>query len=208
MANELLGKHKPSSEWYTPIWIWDKVFNTFGYESEQETDTLYDPCEADHKLEPYFDLEDGLCKDWTKHYHIYVNPPIPAAPWAKKAIETVRQNPDTTIIFAAFSEAVLWQVPELLDYPVCWVRNRIHWIDGNKYIKLKNSDGAAFLKDGNWYTDNLNYLKPSKSPRNYNAFVLLRNEFMSPEGRKIERRFCQQFIGMGTIQLRREVYKP
>lgn len=131
--HELLGKHKASAEWYTPDDIWARIERTFA------TDWIYDPCPINGT--------GGLDKEWGWTY-VYINPPTPAAPWAQKAIQTFAEHPEVNIIFAAFSESVLWQVNELMDYEVCWVRNRIRWIDG---------------KTG----------ERSKAPRNYNAFVLL-----------------------------------
>jgi DNA N-6-adenine-methyltransferase (Dam) len=204
--NKLLGKHRPSSEWYTPGNIWERVYNTFEADKTIFTDVC-DPC-------PRLALGDGLAEDWTQHKFIYCNPPTPAAPWATKALETVRESKDTIIIFAAFSEAVLWQQNELLDYPVCWVRNRINWIDGNKLIKVKsNNEGCgsweddAIKIDGKLYIPNPNYLKPSKAPRNYNAFILLSNPNSNGtlEYYETERRFCKEFSDLGTIQLSRQV---
>lgn len=203
MSHELLGKHKASSEWYTPDCIWSKIYKTFGIPEDDPDYLLSDPCPKNHLV------SDGLrWLEESSSKYIYVNPPTPAAPWAKKCIEHIQQNPNTFIIFAAFSEAVLWQVPELLDYPICWVRNRINWIDGNKHIKAKESDCCAYtLPDGNWYVMNHNYLKPSKAPRNYNAFALLsHSENQNLEYYDIERRFCCNFSDMGTIQLSRTVY--
>lgn len=137
--HELLGKHKPSAEWYTPDDIWQRVNNTL--------EKPYDPCPVNGS--------NGLEVDWSKQgRNIYVNPPTPASPWAIKAIQTHLEHPEVNIIFACFSEAVLWQVNQLQDFPVCWVRNRIRWIDGRT--------GEV-----------------SKAPRNYNAFVCLSEEVIS-----------------------------
>jgi hypothetical protein len=205
MNHELLGKHKASSEWYTPDYIWEKIKNTFDIHAYSD---LYDPC-------PRQSDDDGMDTNWVERKRIYVNPPTPAAQWAKKAIKTVQKNEDTSIIFAAFSEAVLWQVPELLDYPICWVRNRINWIDGNEWVKCKQNydqfdelPDNVIKKDGIYYRKNSNYLKISKAPRNYNSFVLLKKNFIDPYGRKIERKFCENFSDLGIIQLSREIYKP
>lgn len=181
MTHELLGNHKPSAEWYTPDHIWSRLRATFG------TNDIYDPCpirgtlvldERISGLEQYWGLE------WSQN--VYVNPPTPAKPWARKALGTVKIHKDVNIIFAAFSESVLWQVNELMDYPVCWVRNRIQWIDGNSEVKGQ---------------PNPNYCKPAKSPRSYNAFVLLSQD---PE---CVRRFCDNFGDLGTIR-RSEVLRP
>lgn len=172
----LLGSHKPSQEWYTPQYIWDKVSASFDYPIYYITD----PCPIGGL--PHRDI---LSEDW-QHIGLYVycNPPTPAAPWAKKCIEAYRQNPKMNIIFAAFSEAVLWQVNDLMDYPVCWVRNRIPWIDGNRYKKD---------------VLNPNYMKPAKSPRNYNAFILLSNDDA------IRDRFVKNFSDLGTIRQSKSV---
>lgn len=213
MTHELLRKHKPSAEWYTPPHIWERVNSTFStayYPNFYDRDICYDPCPRNSKEHK---KGNGLLEDWTKHKFIYCNPPTPAAPWAKKAIQTVTYSPETIIIFAAFSEAVLWQVNELLDYPICWVRNRINWIDGNEIIKV-NIDKISVITDeveidGKWYKPNPGYLEPSKSPRNYNAFVLISaSNDGTLEYYDIERRFCKQFADLGTIQLSRTVYKP
>ncbi|MBW4558417.1 MAG: hypothetical protein KME59_21330 [Trichormus sp. ATA11-4-KO1] len=165
MVHELLGNHKASSEWYTPEDIWGRIRLIFN------EDHVYDPCPAGGLA--------GLEADWSLFNNIYVNPPTPAAPWALKALQTHKDNPEVDIIFACFSEAVLWQVNELQDHLVCWVRKRISWIDGNQTVKGK---------------PNSNYLKPAKSPRNYNAFVCLTN---NPE---IRHRFLFRFQDLGTIR--------
>lgn len=198
MTHELLGNHKPSSEWFTPDDIWGRVERTFDCKS------IYDPC-------PRGCLDDGLAVDWTDNYnyvldmpYIYVNPPTPAAPWALKAIQTHLEHPGVNIIFACFSEAVLWQVNDLMDFPVCWVRNRINWIDGNQWVKCDSLEGYARvhsgspyykIENGKYYKTNPNYLKPAKSPRNYNAFVCLSTD----EG--IIGRFIENFQDLGTIRL-------
>jgi hypothetical protein len=137
----LLGTHKASAEWYTPDFIWEKVNAVLEYP--------VDPC-------PIMSKRDGLTYDWYSIVNpvcdsIYVNPPTPAAPWAEKAIRTHREHPEVNIIFAAFSINVLTQVNELLDFPVCYVRKRIKWIDG---------------RPG----------KDSTSPSHYSAFVLLSSD--------------------------------
>jgi hypothetical protein len=164
--HELLGKHKPSSEWYTPLDIWDRIEATFN----QPKDNIYDPCPVNGS--------GGLEASWVAK-KIYVNSPSPAAPWALKAIQTHLEHPEVNIIFACFSEAVIWQVNDLLDYPTCWVRNRISWIDGNPEVKGQ---------------PNPNYLKPAKSPRNYNCFVCLSTD------KYVISRFCENFEVLGTIR--------
>ncbi len=191
--NKLLGNHKPSSEWYTPDHIWNKVYNTFGI-----TKGLFDPCPINSTI-------NGFKLDWDYKY-VYCNPPTPAQPWAKKALQTVKQNPETVIIFACFSEAVIWQVNDLLNYPMCWVRNRIPWIDGNKWVKKPNGDSTGTMIDGKIWYPNTQCMKPAKSPRNYNAFVLLVNDNNPFHSNDLIDRFCEQFSDMGTIQLGRFVY--
>ncbi len=193
MVNELLAGHKVSSEWFTPEDIWQRIENTFG------TKVIYDPC-------PRGCADDGLDVDWVDNYNyvldlpfIYVNPPSPSAPWAKKTIQTVTENPQVSIIFAAFSEAVLWQVPELHDHLICWVRNRINWIDGNQWVKYKNVPDILDVLAPEGYTSNPNYLKPAKSPRNYNAFICLAQ---SPE---IRYRFIQNFQDLGTVRVSQRI---
>lgn len=132
----LLGTHKASPEWYTPSHIWEKIYNTFG------TQEIFDPCPIGGC--------DGLKKEWRSDF-IYINPPTPAKLWAEKAIATFNEHSNTNIIYAAFSESVLWQVPELITYPTVFVRYRIKW-DSNK-----TDDGKR------------------NAPRNYNAFILLSN---------------------------------
>ena len=173
MTHELLGKHKVSSEWLTPESIWHRVCYTLQYQEYE----LFDPCPPGG--------EGGLEKDWNQDCPIYVNPPSPAAPWAQKALETVRDNPHNNIIFACYSEAVLWQVNPLMDYPICWVRNRINWLDGND--NMRDRDSKTFVT-------NPNYLKPAKSPRNYNAFVCLSTN------RYTVRRFADAFGDLGSVR--------
>ncbi|BAY20781.1 hypothetical protein NIES2100_05250 [Calothrix sp. NIES-2100] len=134
--HSLLGNHKPSQEYYTPGYIWNKVYSTF------DTKDIFDPC-------PIKGVN-GLEISW-KHNFVYTNPPTPAKLWAIKAIATIQEHKHVSIIFAAFSESVLFQVPELLTYPTVIVRNRIPWIDGKT-------------------------MEPGKSPRNYNAFMCLSNK--------------------------------
>lgn len=136
MTHELLGTHKPSPEWYTPDFIWEKIQQVFDNQS------FYDPCPRKGT--------NGLESDWGSHQFIYCNPPTPAASWALKAVET-HQLFNNTIIFAAFSESVIWQVNKLLDYRHVFVRNRIQWIDG---------------RTG----------KKSTSPRNYNVFICISSD--------------------------------
>jgi DNA N-6-adenine-methyltransferase (Dam) len=223
MTHELLGTHKPSQEWYTPAQIKQKVLNTFN-----TVELIFDPCPQPDKpnnlndgfCAEFFTLPSGLERQWEQYKYIYCNPPTPAYLWAKKAIETVKLNPETVIIFAAFSEAVLWQINELLDYPICWVRNRINWIDGNERIFILEKDAKSCTYKGkpclprldanNKYSIlNPNYMKPSKAPRNYNAFVLLYQKDCFHQGKMaFKKRFAQQFSDLGTVQLDRITYKP
>ncbi|MBW4607138.1 MAG: hypothetical protein KME22_07915 [Hassallia sp. WJT32-NPBG1] len=154
MPHELLGTHKASPEWYTPSHIWEKIYNTFG------TQEILDPC-------PIGGVS-GLETEWLADF-IYINPPTPARLWAEKAIVTFRDHPNTSIIYAAFSESVLWQVPELMTYPIVFVRNRIKW-DSNK-----TDDGKR------------------NAPRNYNAFILLSNNAV------ISQNFKAQFGDLGFL---------
>lgn len=140
--------HQVSSEWYTPGYIWNRVYKTFS------TDKVYDPCPILGK--------NGLVLDW-KHEFIYCNPPSPCYDFAVKTLNTfnfrVSKNLHTSIIYAAFSESILFQYPELyINHTLCMVRKRIRWIDSSTLVE-------------------------SDKPRNYNAFILLttrstiRNQF-------------------------------
>lgn len=154
MTHELLGTHKVSPEWYTPSHIWEKIYKTFG------TQIVFDPCPISG--------DRGLETEWQSNF-IYINPPTPAKLWAEKAIITFTNNPNTNIIYAAFSESVLWQVPELMTYPVVFVRKRIKW-DSNK-----TDDGKR------------------NAPRNYNAFILLSSNAA------ISQNFKTQFGDLGFL---------
>jgi len=154
MAHELLGTHKASPEWYTPFHIWDRIYGTF------ETKEILDPCPISGAS--------GLETEWLANF-IYINPPTPARLWAEKAIATFNTHPNTNILYAAFSESVLWQVPELMTYPIVFVRNRISW-DSNKSDNGKRN-----------------------APRNYNAFVLLSNDSLILEN------FKNQFSELGFL---------
>lgn len=139
----LLGKHKHHSNWYTPTHIWTKIKATFN------TGIIYDPC-------PIYGLEDveagklhdGLDSTYWHLDNIYINPPSPASKWAIEALKHYQENSHKSIMFAAYSEAVLFQQPELKRHLTCWVRNRIKW-DSNTPEKV--------------------------SPRSYNAFILMTN---------------------------------
>jgi hypothetical protein len=96
---------------------------------------LYDPC-------PVRGVE-GLDHDWNHHSFIYCNPPSPSRPWAEKAIAS-----KSPILYMCFSEAVLWQVPQLKTYPVLFFQKRISFIDSRT-------------------------MQPADSPSNYNALVLI-----------------------------------
>lgn len=195
MTHPLLGDHKPSSNWFTPEDIWLRTQLTF----DTKRSEILDPCPGNDKW-----TVDGLALDWALRIQhlgldqfIYVNPPTPAAPWAKKALETVKDHPRLSIIYAAFSEAVMWQVPALMDFPVCWVRNRISWIDGSPLIVAKGSNDYDYIFDEatqKYYRPNPNYMKPAKSPRNYNTFVCMSHD---PE---VVNRFILQFQPLGEVR--------
>jgi len=161
MTHELLGNHKPSFEWYTPEYIWQSVSTVLGK-------NIYDPCPIKNRT-----TTNGLSEKWgetVKRFDfdgIYVNPPTPAAKWAQKAINEIAKNPDLSIIFAAFSESVLWQVNELQDWRICWVRNRIKWVDGNPLKKNRKGE----------LEPNPDHMKQSSKPRNYNCFVLISSDY-------------------------------
>lgn len=194
----LLGNHKPSAQWYTDEGIWRRIETVAG----TSRNWIYDPCPADDKYDKY--TVDGLAVDWAMRIEhsgfakfIYLNPPTPAAPWALKALETVADHQDLTIIFAAFSEAVLWQVNSLMDYPICWVRNRINWIDGNRWKAVKGNkyDIGFDESTGKYLRPNPSYMKPSTSPRNYNAFVCI------SRSTPIRQRFVNEFKVYGDVRI-------
>ena len=191
MTHELLGKWQPSSEWFTPPTIWAKVRNTLGQD-------VYDPC-------PPQGLG-GIEVDWSLHKTLYINPPTPASPWAIKALKTHQENPETNMIFAAFSEAVMWQVNGLMDYQVCWVRNRISWIDGNPLVKAKCIDNQKYADDhyqyidNQWYQPNPGYLKPAKSPRNYNCMICI------SKSSEVNQRFAENFKDLGQIRVSHQAH--
>lgn len=147
MAHELLGTHKASPEWYTPSHIWERIYKTFG------TKDIFDPCPIGGS--------DGLTTEWQADF-IYINPPTPVRLWAEKAISTFTDRSNTNIIYAAFSESVLYQVPELLTFPTVLVRHRIKW-DSNKPDNGKRN-----------------------APRNYNAFMLLSNDALISQNFKVQ----------------------
>ena len=206
MIHEILGTHKSSSsEWFTPPTIWAKVRNTLGQD-------VYDPCPPSG--------EHGLALSWLQHPFIYINPPAPASPWAIKAIKTHQENPETNIVFAAFSEAVMWQVNELMNYQVCWVHNPISWIDGNPLVKAKDIDYEKYTDDyykyidnqkyaddhyqyidNQWYQPNPGYLKPTKSPRNYNCMICI------SKSSEVNQRFADSFKDLGQIRVSTKIKK-
>ncbi len=178
----LLGTHKPSSQWYTPEYIWSNVYTTFNSKD------VYDPCPIKGTR--------GLLKKWHGNKYIYVNPPTPAKQWALKALIEYKKALDSDVefnlIFAAFSESVLWQVTTLQNFPTCWVRNRINWIDGNEFKKDKKS-GEMIPNPG--------YMKESNAPRNYNAFCLLSNN------KNIGNKFIDVFSELGEIRRSKRITK-
>jgi hypothetical protein len=132
-----------------------------------KTSNIYDPCPVEDDVK-----EDGLKQDWGLHPFIYCNPPIPAAIWAYKALETAeRHNNESVIMFAAFSPSVLFQEPRLLDYPICFCRKRIKWIDGRKMIlgKAQLIDNELVIQE----KPNPNFGKGIVGSTAYSAFVLL-----------------------------------
>lgn len=201
MSHELLGNHKASANWYTPDYIWELLEKTV----EVTRDFIYDPCPATDNFEV-----NGLETDWYLEAVklnpngmpiVYVNPPTPAACFAQKALETAELHGDITLIFAAFSEAVMWQKTELMDHRVCWVRNRINWIDGRRFITAKTNDAydIFFDKETNKYLrPNPEYLKASKSPRNYNCFIAMSNMC------SVNKNFHKYFSPLGEV---RESYR-
>lgn len=204
----MLGDWKPSSEWYTPDHIVKKVCNTF------DSHLIFDPCPAKERMEEgtfYTEVDpltmDGLKRDWGRYKYVYCNPPTPAQSWAKKALQTVAVS-NTCIIFACFSEAVIWQVNELLDYPICWVRKRVNWIDGNRYSRTPNKAKTKIMLDGKIYYENEKFMKPSKAPRNYNAFVLLVPDLWVADYAVIVNRFGKNFSDLGSVQIGRSLYDP
>jgi hypothetical protein len=183
-----MSDHKASAEWYTPGYILDKVLRVF------ESEAVFDPCPTFR--EPGID---GLKEEWKERY-IYINPPTPAKKWSEKALLTLHKNPDVSIIYAAFSESILWQLPELLDFPFVLCRKRIKWVDGNEYIKCKESDIEVVYeteKNGrkNHYKKNPHYLKVSENPSNYSAFVCLSYEPW------ITYNFCREFGDLGEPRI-------
>ena len=142
----LLGDHKISSDWWTPRAIFTKIEETF------ETTNFYDPCPAYGQQSAIAGkIPSGLdLSKWGNESGcVYINPPSPASIWADMAINYHQDTPDSSVIFAAYSEAVLYQCPRLKTYLTCWVRNRIAWDCPPPMLK--------------------------SSPRNYNAFILLTN---------------------------------
>ena len=150
-----------SSSWYTPDYIWDKVTSTLG--------VTLDPFPPDGT--------GGYELNWTGN--IYCNPPIPASKAAIKAIDTYENDKTTNIIFAGYSESVIWQVPQLETYVHVKCRKRINWIDGRTEV-----NGVS----------NPNYLQPGRNPAHYCSFFLLSQDTL------VIQRFIDNFSDMGSIK--------
>jgi len=167
-----------SSSWYTPDYIWDKVNATL-------SDTIYDPFPRNQMSDLSVELWDGYADDWLctlgclGSKSIYCNAPIPASKAAIKCIEVHKAEPATNIIFAGYSESVIWQVPELETYVHVKCRNRINWIDGRTEV-----NGIS----------NPNYLQPGRNPAHYSSFFLLSQDTL------VIQRFIDNFSDMGSIK--------
>jgi hypothetical protein len=180
----LLAGHQISSEWFTPVDIIKKLEYTLG--------DYYDPCPI-HGT-------GGLESPWD-YPMIYVNPPSPAAPWASKALE-VHKLCYNSIILACFSNDLLWQLQELMDYPVCYPRKRIKWVDGRSHVPLtakalKGENEAvkeAVMVSGRFYVPNPDYLKTSKNPSKYNAFVCI------SKNPGVIKSFTESFKDLGDVR--------
>lgn len=171
---------KSTSNWYTPDYILDKVAEVF-------PDGYHDPC-------PIAPTNDGLNVSWSGYKGIYCNPPIPAQVWATKCLhaqymQLLDGGSMTPILFAAFSPAVFFQQPAMLQFPICWVRNRVKWVDGRELI-TKLVDNAEVQRP------NPNYLKAATGSNQYSAFVMMTDDALTLA------RFKQAFAPMGEINQR------
>lgn len=177
MANIKNQNKRPSALWYTPDNIWGRVKFVLG-------NNVFDPCPCGQGAWE----EDGLTYDWAEKSRerglsgIYINPPTPAKKWAKKALETIKRHPDASMVYAVFCTDLLNQTPALMDYWGCFVTNRIHWIDGNEFIKGEELKKNPF------------FMKPNPRPTSYNAFFLLSNDAST------QKKFYAGFESLGEIR--------
>jgi hypothetical protein len=136
-TTSLLGKHKITSEWYTPDYVWQWIEYIF----DSNRAVIFDPCPIGGT--------GGLELDWTKHKLIYVNPPSPAMLWAIRTI-SYKTRKDMCLLYLSFSESVIWQVPELLTVPTILIRKRIKFVSNNPNQKSNPSNyNALHLINGN-----------------------------------------------------------
>lgn len=123
----------PSSEWYTPLDYLARV--------EQVLEYYQDICPIGGS--------GGLTREWCDR--VYCNPPTPAKPWLEKAIQLIEDNPSRSILFAAFSPNVLYQVPMPMNIVplACDVRKRIKWDspNGNKSSPVAHNTFLLFSND-------------------------------------------------------------
>lgn len=140
---------KKNDEYYTPLTVIKKV--TGG-------NIDYDPATNKHKAKEFgvlsYDTIDtnGLTTDWTIYNRIWVNPPFTMKKeFMKKAVDTIKANPDATIWFLVPIETITtkWFYTMVPKYDLIIPNGRVKFEDPNNPQAKSPAFGSIIIVLGN-----------------------------------------------------------
>lgn len=135
MTFRLKSNHaKYTAVWYTPAWVVDKVRNIFGgvIDLDPASDAVGN--KTVQATNYYTERDNGLLQPW--YGNVWLNYPggvtkgvSHSTIWFAKAEEEYFYGRAENIIVCVFSMDHLCVCPAMLDYPICYLRNRLVFTD-------------------------------------------------------------------------------
>lgn len=137
-----LSSSKKSDEWYTPLPIVELCRMVLG---EIDLDPCSDPLRHIEANKHYTKLENGLDKSWVGT--VFMNPPFSESGiWMKKlAREYQLGHTKEAIALVLASTDTNWMQPFLKQYPVCFWKGRVAFVDKDYIQRANFNRGNAFI---------------------------------------------------------------